>query len=85
MDGKYFTIESENDGNIEAKCMKCREIKKGNYLSTGNFLSHYKLKHPSDVDDLRKYTKPKSDKTAENQPKLHDVLVSSNENVIRSL
>lgn len=40
-----------------AKCMHCDEIKKGDISSTGNFKSHYKLKHSKQVKALEEYLK----------------------------
>lgn len=81
-DGKYYAVQSESGGSIVAACTQCHEVKKGNELSTGNFLSHYKLKHSSMVDEMKKYLKPeKEQKQMHNQPTLHDVVVASPDQV----
>lgn len=46
MDGIFYEIVSQCGTKMEAKCMQCFEIKKGNENSTGNFIIHYKNKHP---------------------------------------
>lgn len=56
LDGTFYEILAENeDGGIKAKCTECDEVKKGRCTSTGNFKSHYKLKHEARVKDLEKY------------------------------
>lgn len=37
--------------------MLCDGVLRGNHNSTGNFISHYKLKHNSKLDELKEYTK----------------------------
>lgn len=56
LDGRFYTIVSNVDGNIEAKCEECGEIRKGNLGSTGNFKSHYK-KHKQRAEEVEKYLK----------------------------
>lgn len=43
LDGEYFSIEKATDKKVLAKCMKCNKQISGTTLSTGNFLSHYKV------------------------------------------
>lgn len=57
LDGKYFAVDSNNDGKLLAKCTECNEMKKGYISSTGNFINHYKSKHPSQVKSLEEYLK----------------------------
>lgn len=71
-DGKYFSIQSDINGNVEAICSECQEIKRGNFLSTGNFFSHYKLKHNSKLQELKEYTK--EGKKTPTQPTLNDMV-----------
>lgn len=78
-DGKFFIIEAQDDktGNVEAKCTACNESKKGNVASTGNFLSHYKKKHSSQLEELKQYIKSgKLPATPLRQPILEEVLQS---------
>lgn len=56
LNGKFYTIVSENYTGIEAKCTLCGEIKKGHISSTGNFISHYKLKHPYEHGKMKEET-----------------------------
>lgn len=62
LDGTFYTIESNNDGKIIAKCVECGEIKKGEIGSSGNFKSHYKT-HKSQFNRLEEYLKPSVDNT----------------------
>lgn len=57
LDGIFFEIVKECGEKIEAKCKQCEEIKKGNIKSTGNFLNHYKTKHPKEFEHLEKHVK----------------------------
>lgn len=78
-DGKYFIVESQdnNTGSIEARCTACNETKKGNISSTGNFLSHYQKKHPSEISELKQYLKNRKLLTNNlKQPILQEVLQS---------
>lgn len=79
-DGKYYEIQKDVDGCIEAVCTTCKEVKKGNYLSTGNFFSHYKLKHHSKLQELKAYTKDTS-KITSNQPTLYEAYAPTVDNV----
>lgn len=55
LDGKFYTIESNVDEKITAKCIQCGEIKKGNRTSTGNFINHYRSRHSDSVKQLDEY------------------------------
>lgn len=79
-DGKYYSIRSDIDGYIDAVCIICHEVKKGNYLSTGNFFSHYKLKHYSKLQELKDHTKDNANK-AMNQPTLSETFTVTPDNV----
>lgn len=57
LDWTFFYIESEEDSKIEAVCNECDEKKKGSTSSTGNFLAHYKKKHPTKLAELKEYLK----------------------------
>lgn len=59
-DGKYYTIDRVDGKTIYARCNTCNEIKKGAECSTGNFMKHYKLKHPAQLQALKTYTKSKN-------------------------
>lgn len=70
-DGKFFEIVSIDDQErVEAKCMECLEIKKGNVKSTGNFKTHYK-KHTTRLAELESYLKTNSSLPA--HPKQSDI------------
>lgn len=57
LDGKIFEIVSiDDEERVEAKCMECLEIRKGNAKSTENFKTHYK-KHSSRWPELEMYLK----------------------------
>lgn len=57
LDGKFYAILSENGTKIEAKCMQCLQVKKGDISSTGNFILHYKNKHPTEYLSLDSHVK----------------------------
>lgn len=57
LDGTFFEIVKECGEKIEAKCKQCDEIKKGSIKSTGNFLNHYKARHPKEFENLEKHVK----------------------------
>lgn len=76
-DGKFFIVQTQNEetGNLEARCTTCNESKKGNIASTGNFLGHYKKKHPSEAENLNKYIKSgKMESNNLRQPILQEIL-----------
>lgn len=82
LDGKYYTIRTESASTIEAICTMCQEIRKGNHSSTGNFLSHYKLKHSSMLAEVKKHLKPEIvEKNSSNQSTLHENVSTSPESV----
>lgn len=56
-DGRFYVIEKLSEGNIEAVCKTCGEVRKGNEASTGNFISHYKIKHSELLKELKEHTK----------------------------
>lgn len=55
LDGRYYVLEADNDGKIEARCTNCGELRKGHINSTGNFLNHYRTKHASMMTDVEQY------------------------------
>lgn len=57
LDGIFYEIVSQSGTKIEAKCMQCSEIRKGNENSTGNFIIHYKNKHPIEYTKLDQHIK----------------------------
>lgn len=76
LDGTFFTIEKRNGDAIEASCCQCKELKKGNINSTGNFICHYKTKHADQLDELKTYLKKSSEtqvtKKNNRQPSISD-------------
>lgn len=64
LDGKYFSIESNIDGNIIARCTECNEQKKGSLTSTGNFKSHFRMKHLEILPTVEAYLKSKGAETS---------------------
>lgn len=65
LDGKYFTIVSNVDSKIEAKCTQCHKKIKGQISSTGNFKLHYRTVHNSTLSTLENYLKNKGDEVGE--------------------
>lgn len=64
----------------------CGEVKKGNNSSTGNFKSHYELKHESEYKKLEIYLKesivPSVTKKMNHQPAINTALqIVSNDTV----
>lgn len=57
LDGTFYSIKSVDKGIVCAHCLECGELRKGNISSTGNFISHYKLKHKEKVHILSAYLK----------------------------
>lgn len=47
--GRFYQITCQKEGKVWAKCTECDEIKKGDENSTGNFIAHYRSKHPMDA------------------------------------
>lgn len=85
LDGTFYTLDAEIglDGKISAKCNECKEIRKGNISSTGNFKSHYK-KHPERLAKLEEYLKQEDnchgvDLDRSKQPRMEDILTPVSE------
>lgn len=57
LNGTFYEIISESGDKVEAKCNECFQIKKGSFKSTGNFIVHYKNKHPNEYSQLDKHIK----------------------------
>lgn len=58
LDGKYFKVVQDADNTnktIVAICTTCDSEKKGSNCSTGNFLTHYRLKHKEVYNELADY------------------------------
>lgn len=55
LDGTYYEIVSIDEDNVEAKCMGCDKIRKGNLKSTGNFIGHYRNAHSESIQALENY------------------------------
>lgn len=66
LDGKFFSIISNVEGKLEARCTECGVPKKGLITTTGNFKTHYKLSHPIVYQKLNEYLKEKSTVAAVN-------------------
>lgn len=73
LDGKYFSIVSNINGNITARCTVCNEEKKGSLTSTGNFKSHFRIKHMAILAKVETYLKANGGETSASmaQPQLH--------------
>lgn len=71
LDGKYFSIISNINGNIVARCTECNEQKKGSVTSTGNFKSHFRIKHSEILPTVEAYLKSKGVETTVAQPTMH--------------
>lgn len=67
LQGTFFEIVNNCDGRIDAKCTNCSQNSRGLLTSTGNFKSHYKLKHPALLSSLEKYLIGKPDETVKLQ------------------
>ncbi|KAJ0183910.1 hypothetical protein K1T71_000333 [Dendrolimus kikuchii] len=52
---KYFTVinsgNSNEHDNVQASCIQCKAIIKGNLKATSNFRLHLKRKHPDVLND----------------------------------
>lgn len=58
LDGNYFKVLQGVDNtnkNIIALCTACNSEKRGSNSSTGNFLTHYRLKHKEIYTELVDY------------------------------
>lgn len=73
--GKFYVIENETNGSIKARCTECNSIIKGQLTSTGNFIKHYHIRHPTKLDELKNNKKTVSDmsKHTSHQPTLIDI------------
>lgn len=79
-DGTFYTIEKVIVDKIEARCMECSEVRKGDISSTGNFKNHYKSKHPDGFKALEQYLKNLTTQTPIvkcHQPTLSNVISSA--------
>lgn len=74
--GKFYVVQNESNGNIKAKCTVCGDVRKGNISSTGNFISHYKTKHSSKLNELKEYLKSENGivNSKSHQPTLVDIV-----------
>ena len=44
LDGEFFTVIRVEDTNVTVRCLQCQKHLNGNLKSTGNFLSHIKVR-----------------------------------------
>lgn len=44
LDGEFFTVIRIEDSNVTVRCLQCQKHLNGNLKSTGNFLSHIKVR-----------------------------------------
>lgn len=44
LDGEFFTVIRVEDSNVTVRCLQCQKHLNGNLKSTGNFLSHIKVR-----------------------------------------
>lgn len=85
LDGTFFTIEKRDVDSIEASCCQCKELKKGNINSTGNFISHYKAKHADRLDELKNYLKKSSASAKkERQPSISESFQNTTGDTVRN-
>lgn len=61
LDGKYYAIICSTGTKVDAKCMTCLKVRKGDVRSTGNFMEHYRSAHPELKDAVEKYRKQKDE------------------------
>lgn len=54
--GKYFSIISEDDKVVKAKCLTCEGIYSANKNTTSNFIKHLKVKNTNSEIDSRQLT-----------------------------
>lgn len=64
LDGKFYVIMKNTNGKIEAECVRCGQMKRGDIKSTGNFLSHYRNSHSDQMLDLENYRKGQSNENS---------------------
>lgn len=65
MDGNFYEVTLEEGEKIEAKCLECQRVIKGNNRSTGNFLSHYRTQHEAMMGKLQAHLDKKNDQESE--------------------
>lgn len=81
-DGKYYehlTEALDIDGNINPKCLTCNNNIKGNLSTTGNYYTHYRLKHPSLHPKLKLHSKTKNDKKESKQPTIKEAIAQTSD------
>lgn len=44
LDGEFFVVTRVEDSSVTVRCLQCQKLLNGNLKSTGNFLSHIKVK-----------------------------------------
>lgn len=44
-DSPFYSIEKLVNDSVSVRCKECGEVEKGNLKSTGNLISHHKLRH----------------------------------------
>lgn len=79
-DGTFYTVEKVTMEKIEARCIECSEVRKGDITSTGNFKNHYKSKHPGRLKVLEEYLKKSTSETPiikVHQPTISQVISSA--------
>ncbi|KAF5271324.1 hypothetical protein FQA39_LY08122 [Lamprigera yunnana] len=54
LEGKFFTIKSNDSVTISAECMKSEKVIKGRISATTNFRNHLKIKGHS-LEDYKNY------------------------------
>lgn len=73
-DGKYYKLLSHQvNSKIKAKCLTCNKQLSGDISSTGNFFTHYECVHSTLLNELRLYTKQKTENpksSSSKQPKV---------------
>lgn len=65
--------------------MECDEIKKGDEYSTGNFIAHYKSKHPSTFPVLSDYLKGLDSPNVVRQPLISDTFTGASADEVRPI
>lgn len=53
-------MEEREDGHVDVRCNECGEMKQGRLTSTGNYYTHYRLKHPSKLKEIEEYSRKPS-------------------------
>lgn len=73
LDGQFFSIQSNVNGSIDARCLECSKIFKGNLSSTGNFRKHYERSHSNVMKRLNAYLNSRANEhPTKTQPTLKD-------------